>query len=116
MCLGVDVSSEKAVAHIARVLGIVVVGVGGVVGLRAQVLHGVGGGDEAGVGGQVEVEAFPECIDPVVGLWARHIVIQTPPSPLVVQLVGERLSEIIDPERGNDFVGFQLFDETFWRK
>jgi hypothetical protein len=56
------------VAHIARVLGIVVVGVGGVVGLRAQVLHGVGGGDEAGVGGQVEVEAFPECIDPVVGL------------------------------------------------
>ena len=68
VCLGVDVSSEKAVAHIARVLGIVVVGVGGVVGLRAQVLHGVGGGDEAGVGGQVEVEAFPECIDPVVGL------------------------------------------------
>ena len=69
MCLGVDVSSEKAVAHVARVLRVVVaVGVGGGVGLRAQVLHGVGGRDEAGVGGQVEVEAFPERVDPVVGL------------------------------------------------
>ena len=69
MRLGVDVSSEKAVAHVARVLRVVAVGVGvGGVGLRAQVLHGVGGGDEAGVGGQVEVEAFPERVDPVVGL------------------------------------------------
>lgn len=61
--LGVDVSAEKAVAHIARVME---VGVRGVALFRSQVCHCVRGGDEAGVCGQIEMEAFPERIDPVV--------------------------------------------------
>lgn len=63
LAVGVDVSAEKAVAHIARVLE---VGVRGVALFRSQVCHCVRGGDEAGVCGQIEMKALPERINPVV--------------------------------------------------
>lgn len=63
LVLGVDVSAEKAVAHIARVIE---VGVRGVALFRSQVCHCVRGGDEAGVCGQIEMKAFPKRINPVV--------------------------------------------------
>ncbi len=63
LAVGVDVSAEKAVAHIARILE---VGVRGVALLSSQVCHCVRGGDEVGVCGQIDMKAFPECINPVV--------------------------------------------------
>lgn len=63
LAIGVDVSAEKAVAHIARVME---VGVSEVGLFRSQVCHCVRGGYEAGVCAQIEVKAFPECINPVV--------------------------------------------------
>lgn len=99
--LGVDVSAEEAVAHIA---GVTQVGLRVIALLRAQVCHAVSRGDEAGVGAQVEVEAFPESINPIVDPQARQVVVQTSPSPSVVQLVWERLSEVVHTHRGDDFV------------
>lgn len=61
--LGVDLSAEEAVAHIAPVMEVCV---RRVALLRSQVCHRVRGGDEAGVCGQIEMKAFPECINPVV--------------------------------------------------
>lgn len=63
VALGVDVSAEEAVAHIARV---VEVGVRGVALLRSDVCHCVRGGDEVRVRGQIEMEAFPKRVNPVV--------------------------------------------------
>jgi len=124
--LGVDVSSEETVAHVAGVAGVIVVVVVSS-GVRSQVLHGVGGADEAGVGAQVQVEALAKRVQPVVRSETRHssisttittisttiTIIQAPAPPPVVQLLGERLSEVIDPERGDDLIGRQLLDETF---
>lgn len=55
--LGVDVSAEKAVAHVARVTGAPV---------RSQVCHRVGRGDEVRLRREVEMEAVPERVNPVV--------------------------------------------------
>lgn len=72
LALGVDVSAEKAVAHVARV---VEVRVRAVALFRSQVYHCVRGGDEVGVCGQVEMKAFPECINPVVNPQARQVIV-----------------------------------------
>lgn len=72
LALGVDVSAEKAVAHIAHVME---VRVRAVALLRSQVYHCVRGGDEVGVCGQIEMKAFPECINPVVNPQARQVIV-----------------------------------------
>lgn len=92
----VDVSAEKAVAHVAPLRA--------VARLRAQVHHRVRGREEVGVRCQIQMETFPERVDPVVKLQAGQVIAQTPPSPPVVQLVGERFSEVIHTERGDNFV------------
>lgn len=101
LALCVDVPAEKAVPHIA---GVVEVRVRVAAPLRSQMSHGVGRGDEAGVCAQVEMEAFPERIDPVEKPRARQVITCTPPSPSVVQLVGERFSEVVHSERSDDFI------------
>lgn len=63
LALGVDMSAEKAVAHFARVIE---GDVRAVALFHSQVCHCVRGGNEAGVGGQIEMKAFPKCINPVV--------------------------------------------------
>lgn len=92
----VDVSAEKAVAHVAPLRA--------VARLRAQVHHRVRGREEVGVRCQIQMESFPERVDPVVKPQAGQVIAQTPPSPPVVQLVGERFSEVIHTERGDNFV------------
>lgn len=98
---GVDVSAEEAVAHISR---LVEGRVRGAPRLRSQVCHRVRGGDEVGVCGQIEMESVPERINPVVKPQTRQVITQTSPSPSEVQLVWKGLSEVIDPERTDDFV------------
>lgn len=71
LALCVDVPAEKAVPHIA---GVVEVRVRVAAALRSQVSHGVGRGDEAGVCAQVEMEAFPERVDPVEKPQARQVI------------------------------------------
>lgn len=92
----VDVSAEKAVAHVDPLRPVAL--------LRAQVHHRVRGGEEARVRCQIHVETFPERVDPVVKPQAGQVVVQAPPSPPVVQLVGERFSEVIHTERGDNFI------------
>lgn len=92
----VDVSAEKAVAHVAPLRA--------VARLRAQVHHRVRGREEVGARCQIQMETFPERVDPVVKPQAGQVIAQAPPPPPVVQLVGERFSEVIHTERGDNFV------------
>lgn len=99
--VAVDVSAEETVAHVARVARLAAVLP------SAQVHHRVRGRDEVGVRAQVEVEALAESVDLVVdpsrGVQQVLLAEAPPPAP-VVRLAGERLAEVIEPQRRDDLV------------
>lgn len=63
----VDVSAEKAVAHVAPLRPVAL--------LCTQVHHRVRGGDEVGVRCQIQMEPFPERVDPVVKPQAGQVIV-----------------------------------------
>lgn len=99
--LAVDVSAEEAVAHVVRFARLAVILT------CAQVHHGVRGRDEIDVRAQVELETLAESVDLVMDP-PRHVqqvlLAEAPPPAPVVRLAGERLAEVIEPQRRDDLV------------
>lgn len=62
------------------------------------------------------METLSESVDSVVSPQAGESRVQTPPFPPVLQGVRKSFSEIIHSQRGDDFIGRQLFNKFFWMR
>lgn len=100
----VDLAAVEAVAQVwGRRAALLRLARGG-----PQVHLGVAGGQEGGVGAQVQLEELPVGADPVVGPERRglqRLGAALPPAEVVA--LGEHFAELIDPRWGHHFVGGQ---------
>lgn len=59
------------------------------------------------------MESLSEGVYSVMSPQTREVRIRTSAFPFVVQFMRERLSKIVYAEWGDNFIRWQLFDETF---